>query len=174
MTVVKGCPLIPKEVGLEILAEYEGWKRQGLGIRRLEITDPVCRLDPSTVRAWIPEKAKGFQERGISEREQFTFLVGLFPGAPEEVLAKACVPSLGKQGIDHRAIPWNRRLRRSIGSAKPGTVLVNCSAEAIGWRGLGRVVSLKGSKLGLASSEVFRQLLKWAELGVIGGVISGD
>ena len=172
VTVVKGCPLVPREVGLEILAEYEGRKKQNLGIRRLEVIDTECSLDATTARAWL--RNRDFLGKGISEREQFTFLVGLFPGVPREVLAEVCVPSIGQREVDYGAIPWNRRLRRSVERAKPGTVLVNCSTECSGWKGLGRVVSLRGSKQGLASDEVFRQLLRWAELGVIGGVISGD
>ncbi|CAE7837355.1 RE1 [Symbiodinium sp. CCMP2592] len=46
--------------------------------------------------------------------------------------------------------------------------------DKVGWKGVGCVVSVDGSEKGLASPVVFQQLLRWAEIGVFGGIILGS
>ena len=49
VAVVKGCPLIPKEIGLEILAEYEAKQGERSRVKSLGPMKPECELDPEAV-----------------------------------------------------------------------------------------------------------------------------
>ena len=174
VTVVKGCPLISRELGLEILSEYEAWKSRGAGLKRVGPLEPLCALKPGEARSWLCDRFRGGEKTVLTEQDQFTFLSGLFPGVPAQLLEKACVSDVGTGMVDHRQLPWNRRLRRTVSRAKPGSVLISLSPKQPGWRGSGCVVSVQPSERGIESGVVFRQLLVWACSGVIGGVVKSD
>ena len=168
VTVVKGCPLIPKEVGLTLLAEYEARLRSEGGLKRIGPLEPERALGSDEARSWLAGRLSCVGEAGLSERDQVTFLAGLFPQVPLEILSKVVVPAVEDTPLDPAQLPWNRRLRRSVSRAPPATVLVNCSEGQPGWKGMGQVLKVTD---GLESGMQFRQLLKWAQLGVVGGLI---
>ena len=52
-------------------------------------------------------------------------------------------------------------------------MLLNFTSGQPGWRGLDCVVNVKDPEAGLLSEPSFAQILKWAESGVVGGIIHG-
>ena len=174
VAVVKGCPLIPKEIGLEILAEYEAKQGERSRVKSLGPMKPECELDPEAVRGWVKDRLTAAGDLGLTERDQLTVLGGLFPRTSTDVLGRACVPALTGPFGDYRELPWNRRKRRTLQRAEPGSVLLHVDDGKVGWRGLGVAVCVDGSEKGLDSQVVFQQLLRWAELGVFGGVVLGS
>ena len=54
--MVKGCPLIPREVGLEVLAEYEARQSKRFSVKSLSSLEPVCDLNPGEVRRWVRDR----------------------------------------------------------------------------------------------------------------------
>ena len=111
---------------------------------------------------------------GLSEVDQFVFLRAAFPEVPADLLQRACARPRHDSLRDWSKLPWNRRLRRSVERARPGSVLLNFSPKQPGWKGMGRVVQVPDSDKGLGSGLVVQQLLRWAASGVIGGVICGE
>ena len=174
VSVVKGCPLIPREVGLEVLAEYEARQSKRFSVKSLSSLEPVCDLNPGEVRRWVRDRLLERNGEGLKEADQLTCLVGLFPEIPREVLLRVCVPALDGPFGDHRELPWNRRKRRTLQRAKLRSSLLHIDGCRVGWKGCGGVVSVDGSGKGLASKVVFQQLLRWAESGVFGGVVLGS
>ena len=171
VTLVKGCPLIPKGVGLDLLQEYEALGKERGGIRSLGLFQPEKHLDPAVARMWLRERLIERGDQGLTEIDQVTFLSALCPAIPKELISKVCVSSLGVGCAEWDQLPWNRRKRRSIARAKPGEVMISCSNNSENWKGQGRTISVSGSEKGLGSRVVFRQLLQWAESGVIGGIV---
>ena len=171
VTLVKGCPLIPKEVGLDLLREYEALGKEKGGIRSLGLCQPEKHLDPTAARMWLRERLLERGDQGLTEIDQVTFLSALCPAVSGELISKVCVSPLGVGRAEWDQLPWNRRKRRSIARAKPGEVMISCSNNPENWKGQGRTISVPRSEKGLGSRVVFRQLLKWAESGVIGGVV---
>ena len=174
VAVVKGCPLIPREIGLEILAEYEAKQGERSRVKSLGPMKPECELDPEAVRGWVKDRLTAAGDLGLTERDQLTVLGGLFPRISTDVLGRACVPALTGPFGDYRELPWNRRKRRTLQRAEPGSVLLHVDDGKVGWKGLGVAVCVDGSEKGLDSQVVFQQLLRWAELGVFGGVVLGS
>ncbi|CAE6948457.1 GIP [Symbiodinium sp. CCMP2592] len=173
VTVVKGCPLIPREVGLALLSEYEGRRVGAPLISKVEVMDLQTVLTPEQSRVWLRDRLVQRGE-GLTDVDQLVFLRGMFPGVPMEVLARACVPALDSGFVDWGESPWNRRFRRSVGRAASGSVLISVSSGQSSWKGLGKVVAVSDSEKGLGSRLVFQLLLNWAEKGKVGGLIQGD
>ena len=172
VTVVKGCPLIPKEVGLQLLGEYEAWKERGVaGVKVLGIEQDSVVLSWSDARRWLRDRLWACGVQGLTARDQLFFLRAMFPSVPEELLLKVVVSPLGSSEVDWAELPWNRRFRRSVRKEPKGSLLIRVAERPASWKGCGRVVSVSGSGSGLGSEPVFRQLVKWAESGVIGGVV---
>ena len=80
VTVVKGCPLISRELGLEILSEYEALKSHGAGLKRVEPLKPVCDLRPEEARGWLRDRVcpgeNGLLTRVISSLFSWGFSLG--------------------------------------------------------------------------------------------------
>ncbi|CAE7537698.1 RE1 [Symbiodinium sp. CCMP2592] len=161
--VVKGCPLIPRDVGLSLLGRYEDKVRKANGVRKLELDSAVVDLNKGNVR-------RGEQE-GLEDWVQLSFLRVMFPGLPLELLARACVSSVSLESRDWAEFPWNRRMRRSIDRSAPESVLICCGSRIQSWKSCGRVLKVTGSEKGLGSSLVFGHLLRIALTGVVGGVV---
>ena len=89
VSVVKGCPLVSREVGLEILAECESWG-QWLTAKSVEVLEPSCVLKQSEARGWLRDRLLQVGESGLGTRDQLTFLAGLFPGVPLDLLRDVC------------------------------------------------------------------------------------
>ena len=173
VVVVKGCPLIPKEVGLRLLQEYEA-RRQGLPVlSKAEIENLGKGLSKDQARGWLGKRVQDVGESGVTEVDQFVFLRALFPELPLRLIAQACAPVLDQQGTDWSELPWNRRWRRSVSKALPGSVLIAVSPFPTSWKGLGRVIQLADSDKGLGSKVVFQLMMSWASRGLIGGVVKG-
>ena len=172
VTVVKGCPLIPNEVGLELLREYEARQAQTPKVKSLEVPGGLDLVPRGQVRGWFRQRLG--ERDGLTRWEQQVYLRSLFPGLLPEVVSRACVDLDPVVTPDWSSFPWNRRLRRSLNRAAPRSVLLNCSAKKPGWKGLGRVLTIENDNGGLCSDLVFGQLLKWAKSGVVGGVVWGS
>ena len=56
--VVKGCPLIPKEVGLRLLQEYEEHVAQVRGVRTAKVEDLPGDLSRDSVRGWFRDRLR--------------------------------------------------------------------------------------------------------------------
>ena len=166
--------MVPKEVGLEILAEYEAKQGVRSCIKKVDSLKPSCDLDPRGARDWIRTRLGVLGGSGLDESDQLTFLAGMFPQVPGEILSKACVPALEGMFGDYRELPWNRRRRRTMQRSKPKSVLLHVGRDKDGRKGFGLVLSVENSEKGLASRAVFQQLLRWAELGFFGGVVLGS
>ncbi|CAE7887157.1 GIP, partial [Symbiodinium necroappetens] len=146
--VVKGCPLIPREVGLGLLQAYED-KRAGRPVlSKVEVEDLGSGLVAGKARMWLRERLQLRSETGISEVDQLIFLRAMFPQVPLKSLARACAVTLSSENVDWTELPWSRRLRRSIDRAEEGSVMV-------------------------AVPLVFQALMKWAHSGVIGALVKG-
>ena len=169
--MVKGCPLISREVGLQLLEEYEN-RKKGLPLSKAEVEDLVEGIAAGKAREWIRERVSLRGDVGLSDVDQLVYLRSLFPEVSFNVLAKACAPALQEGSEDWSELPWNRRLRRSVLRAEEGSVLLAISPFAASWKGMGRVVSVANSEKGLGSRLVFRLLMKW-DSGVLGGLVRG-
>ena len=174
VTVVKGCPLVPKEVGLALLSEYEERCAGVPVISKAEAQDLQEGPTKQGARVWLRDRLKARQGRGLTDVDQLVFLRGAFPELPMEVLGRVCVPNLKEGFTDWSELPWNRRFRRSISRSKPGEVLVSVAPNPHSWRGLGRVVAVSSTERGLGSRLVFQLLLRWAEGGIIRGLVQSE
>ena len=174
VSVVKGCPLIPREVGLQLLGEYEAWKERGVaGVKVLEVGEDSVVPSRKDVRAWLQNRLSACGDQGLTAKDQLVYLRAMFPSVPEELLRRVVVSPLESSGVDWADLPWNRRFRRSVRKEPKGSVLICIAERPVSWKGCGRVVSVSGSGAGVGSEIIFRQLVKWAEAGVVGGVIYG-
>ena len=173
VVVVKGCPLIPRDVGLDLLQAYEGKKAGKPLLSKAEVEDLGSSLGIVEVRGWLKDRVQLRAKDGISDVDQLVFLRAMFPGVPLKFLARACVAPLSSENVDWAELPWNRRLRRSIDRAEEGSVLVAVSPFSRTWKGFGRVLSVANSEKGLGCRLVFQALMKWAHSGVIGGLVKG-
>ena len=171
--VVKGCPLIPREVGLGLLNEYEELRESEPKAAKVRECGGLDRVAKEDLRGWLRDRLKGqnVQAGSLSEEDQLLYLGSLFPTLPLGVLEKACLETGLPAVSDWSTFPWNRRLRRSVGRAKEGSVMVNSTGKPSGWKGLGRVLSVGGREAGLGSDGIFRQMLLWARTGVFGGFV---
>ena len=172
--VVKGCPLISREDGLRLLEEYEGLKGSDVEGSLRKVEGPVQNeeLNPETARGWLREVLRNKGEQGPSKHEQDAFLRGMFPELPERLVSRVSVPAFDPEGFDYGPLPWNRRFRRSIRRAKPGSVMVHLFAKTKCWKGFGSVIEIgKTCQSDLLSRSVFQQVLRWASSGVVGGLV---
>ena len=169
VTVVKGCPLIPRKVGLSLLRECED-RLVGIPlISKTEAQDLQTGMTPEQSRVWLRDRL-GFREAGLTDVDQLVFLRGMFPRVPIGMLARACVPALDRGFVDWSGLPWNRRFRRSVSRAPSGSVLVSASSSQCSWKGLGKVVAVSDSDKGLGSRLVFQLLL--SDAGIKAGEFS--
>ena len=171
VTVVKGCPLVSREMGLLLLREYEELQAGVPVLSKSEVQDLVAELPRDKAREWLCSRVSARRGEGLTEVDQLTFLRGVFPRVPLEILGRVCVPALREGFTDWSELPWNRRFRRSIFRSSPGEVLLSVSRHPQSWKGLGRVISVSEAEKGLGSRVVFQLLMCWAELGLIGGLI---
>ena len=171
--VVKGCPLIPREVGLGLLQAYEDRKAGKPVLSKAEVEDLGSGLDARGARRWLKERVQLRSEVGLSEVDQLVFLRATFPQVPLKSLARACAVPLSPDHADWAELPWNRRLRRTIDRAAEGPVLVALSPFFNTWKGFGRVLSVANSEKGIGCRLVFQALMRWARSGVIGGLVKG-
>ena len=169
--VVKGCPLIPRDKGIQLLDEYERKLELGELVMMKPIHKPAEGLTRGTSRQWLAAKVgQGVLTRG----DQLAWLKVMFPEVPDDYLYR--VPGLD---VDLRSppaddAPWNRRKRRSCMRARRGEVLVHLFAGEQRWKGQGLVVEVERSRgVDLMSVGVWQHLLTWALRGVIGGVVGG-
>ena len=173
VTVVKGCPLISREVGLALLRDVEERRNGTPVLSKAEATDLQVAMTPSQAGVWLRDRL-ALREKGLTDVDQLVFMRGMFPGVPIGVLARVCVQALNESMVDWTDLPWNRRFRRSMSRASPGSALVVISPGQRTWKGLGKVISVSTSERGLGSRVVFQLLLRWAESGKIGGVVQGE
>ena len=174
VTVVKGCPLVSKEVGLALLKEYEERCARVPVISKAEAQDLNKGLTRQEARTWLRNRLLDRQGGGLTDVDQLVFLRGMFPDVPTDVLGRVCVPPMAEGFVDWSEVPWNRRFRRSIFKSRPGEVLVSVTPYHQSWRGLGKVISVSTTERGLGSRLVFQLLMYWAELGLVGGCVQGD
>ena len=171
--MVKGCPLIPREVGLGLLQAYED-KRAGRPVlSKVEVEDLGSGLVARNARMWLRERLQFRSETGLSDVDQLVFLRAMFPQVPLKSLARACAAPLSSEHVDWTELPWNRRLRRSVDRAEEGSVMVAVPPFSGTWKGNGRVLSVANSDKGMGCRLVFQALMKWAHSGVIGGLVKG-
>ena len=75
--VVKGCPLIARDCGLQLLEEYEGLKDAGslVALKGLESTPP-CNVTQGEARGWLASKVASGK---LSRADQMVWLRAMFP-----------------------------------------------------------------------------------------------
>ena len=169
--VVKGCPLILKEKGLEILDEYESRLEKGEVYMLKPSWVGPAGVTQSTVRRWLQLKmAKG----SLTREDQLTWLKTMFPEAPLDYLNRAAGEDVDTSPISLEGSPWNRRMRRSVLRSRRGEVLIHLFAGQQKWKCNGLVVEVEKARgSDLMCPGVWQQLLAWAMKGVVGGVIGG-
>ncbi|CAE7427987.1 GIP [Symbiodinium sp. CCMP2592] len=172
VTVVKGCPLIPKAVGLKLLEEYEAKRRGDALVSKAEAYDLVQGVTSGCAREWLRDRV-GMRSGGLTDIDQLVFLRSLFPEVSGKVLARVCASPLDPGYNDWSDLPWNRRLRRSMTRASMGSVMMLVTPSASAWKGMGRVLPVANTERGLGSRLVFRLLMRWAQQGVLGGFVKG-
>ena len=170
--VVKGCPLISRERGLQLLEEYEGLKESG-GLASLSKLEPLppCPLERREARGWLARKvAQGTLDR----RDQITWLRAMCPEAPLECVVRAAGLDIAPGALQAEGVPWNRRKRRTVIRARPGEVLLHLFSGQQKWRCPGILVEVEKSKgVDLMATWVFQHILVWALKGVVGAVVGG-
>ena len=173
VTVVKGCPLIPKALGLKLLQEYEERRAGKPVLSKAEVEDLGSGLQGCEARGWLQERLRIRAGEGLTDVDQLVYLRALFPEVTLRFSTRACAAPLDPETVDWAELPWNRRLRRSVARAEPGSVVLAVAPFIAQWKGLGRVVSLNDSGIGLSSRVVFQLLMKWASDGLVGGLVKG-
>ena len=93
--VVKGCPLIPKERGLQLLDEYEGLLESGKlpALRQLS-QGRGSRVKESEARKWLASKVAG---GCLTRQDQLDWLSAMFPETPDAILQGAA--GIGVAGV---------------------------------------------------------------------------
>ena len=71
--MVKGCPLISREVGLQLLEEYEN-RKKGLPLSKAEVEDLVEGIAAGKAREWIRERVSLRGDVGLSDVDQLVYL----------------------------------------------------------------------------------------------------
>ena len=163
VTVVKGCPLISRDVGLQLLRECEDREERGsLGALKVPMVWPNSKVSKGNLRSWLASKVAAL------------WLCSAFPQVPQEILQRVVGETTDWDHLQASLTPWNRRKRRSISRAKPGEVLVHLFAGQQRWRVNGPIVEVEKSRgSDLLDPHVWQHLLMWAVQGVIGGVVGG-
>ena len=168
--VVKGCPLIPREVGLNILDEYEAMRESGelVALKRV-----VGEAGPSQeqLRHWLAHKVA----RGrLSERDQLQWLRAAFPELPQQVLSRVVDGDADAYTPSLQGVPWNRSKRRFIARAGKMSVLVHLFSGNHRWKAPAPVLEVEKSKgADLLEKGVWQHLMGWAISGVVGGIVAG-
>ena len=170
--VVKGCPLIPKEKGLQLLKEYEDLRKRGdlpiLQAVREPVVEPIGAEDP---RVWLARKVGAGT---LSRQDQIRWFVSMFPEVPYDYACEAAGCDADPGCMSAEGTPWNRRKRRSVLRAQAGEVLLHLFSGRQKWRCPGQVIEVEKSMcLDLMSPGVFQHVLCWGIKGVIGGVVGG-
>ena len=144
VTVVRGCPLIPREVGLKLLKEYEDWvDKRSRSVAKTLQEQREAPIPKAHLRAWLIKRVGS----GLLTREdQVKWLVSAFPQVPDKILQRVVGDSTTPESLNPQSTPWNRRKRRSIMRAKPGEVLVHLFAGKQRWRGQGMVLEIEKSR----------------------------
>ena len=170
--VVKGCPLISREVGLQLLDEYEALRESGGLVslkKNLELGSDS--LVQSEARQWL---ARCIAQGRLTRRDQLCWLEAMFPEAPAGVLDKVAGTDVDVSEVSLNGVPWNRRKRRLIWRAKPRSVLIHLFSGAQCWKCFGPVVEVEKSRgSDLLDSGLWQHLLSWAFSGVVGAVVGG-
>ena len=170
--VVKGCPLIPREEGLQLLYEYEGLLETGsLPVLKLMSSERTPSFTAENSRQWLADKVAG---GCLTRQDQLDWLSVMFPEAPSRVRHRAAGLDVGNASWSFEGVPWNRRVRRSVLKAKPGEVLLHLFSGQQRWKGPGRIIEVEKSKgADLLDEGVFQHLLGWSLRGVVGAVVGG-
>ena len=112
---------------------------------------------------------------GLPRADQETFIRALCPELPDHLVSKISVPMPDSGIVDHKGIPWNRRARRSMRLAKPGSVVLQVFSGSGKVGSHGRVLEVERQRKGeLRLDTVYQQLLLWAQSGVIGGIVGSS
>ena len=177
--LVKGCPLVSREVGLQLLRDYE----EALERKKLSAVKPLisgisqgwrenCWCPPfKDSRRWLAERVRTGRP---SRREQLAWLKAVFPEAPDNYIQWAAGLDADPQELSSEGVPWNHRRRRSIMRSKPGEVLLHIFAGQQKWKGPGFIVEVEKSRgADLLGVGVFQHLLCWAVKGIVGGLVVG-
>ena len=170
--VVKGCPLIPRDVGIKILEEYERKLEAGEVAMAKPVSGDSEGPDPGVARQWLAQQqvSKGCLSRG----EQLMWLKAAFPEVPANYLCRAAGMDVDLLALPPHNSPWNHRKRGSVLRAKKGEVLVHLFSGQQRWKAQGLVVEVEKARgVDLMSVGVWQHLLAWAVKGVIGGVVGG-
>ena len=170
--VVKGCPLIPRDEGLQLLYEYEGLMETGsLPVLKLMSSERTPSFTAENSRQWLADKVAG---GCLTRQDQLDWLSVMFPEAPSRVRHRAAGLDVGDASWSFEGVPWNRRVRRSVLKAKPGEVLLHLFSGQQRWKGPGRIIEVEKSKgADLLDEGVFQHLLGWSLRGVVGAVVGG-
>ena len=108
--VVKGCPFIPRDKGLDILEEYEGRMVNG-GMMMKPAMVNQGDVTRATARQWLRSKVA---EGWLSREDQLIWLRTTFPDVPLDYLTRVAGSHVDPSSISLEGAPWNRRKRRSI------------------------------------------------------------
>ena len=180
--LVKGCPLVSREVGLQLLRDYEEALEKGelsamkpviSGISQgVEGELPVTWYPPfKDSRRWLAERVRTGR---LSWGEQLAWLKAVFPEAPDNYIQRAAGLDADPQELSSEGVPWNHRRRRSIMRSKSGEVLLHVFAGQQKWKGPGFIVEVEKSRgADLLGVGVFQHLLCWAVKGIVGEVVGG-
>ena len=172
VTVIKGCPLIPREVGLRLLDEYESLRDCGEipGVKKTVESLP-CEVSREGARHWLAQRVS---QGSLSRGDQISWLQAMCPEAPREYIQQAAGLDVDPASLSGEGTPWNRRRRRSILRAKPQQVLLHLFSGQQRWSCPGIVVEIERTQgADLMAPNVFQHVLAWAVKGVIGGVVGG-
>ena len=170
--VVKGCPLIPREVGLRLLDDYEALREGGnlVSLKKDLVKDREV-VSPGDTRQWLAQR---IAQGKLTRQDQLVWLESMFPEVPSEVLLRTAGLDVDLSGVDLCGVPWNRRKRRSVWKASPRSVLVHLFSGAQRWKCSGPVIEVEKTRgADMLDSGVWQHLLSWAFCGVIGAVIGG-
>ena len=172
VTIVKGCPLVSREQGLQLLAEYEALQELGQLPQHKTV-----RLDASVVipehhlRSWLASRVASGK---VTRADQLLWLRSMFPDVPGGYLDRVAGQDIAGEGFALEGVPWNRRKRRTIARAKSGQVLLHLFSGVQKWQVPGIVLEVDKSKgADLLQANVYQHLLGWAVQGVFGGVVGG-
>ena len=181
--LVKGCPLIPKDVGLQLLREYEEGLEHGVYAALKPVGSSLSELPsyqrgpnpcPGKVlgaRAWLATRVK---EGRLSRNHQIEWLSAVFPQAPKTFISRAAGLDSDPSALSSEGVPWNRRRRRSILKARSGEVMIHLFSGEQRWRGPGFIVEVEKSRgSDVLNERVYQHMLCWAIKGVVGAVVGG-
>ena len=173
VTLVKGCPMLPRALVLELILELEG-------------SEAKNRVRSKAMSLLKHEEPLGQTFQELIERSQadqeaeavacLAFAKQLFPSAPHDLLKKA--PPLSVLSSDQpptsATTGLNRRIRRRL--SKASSILVHLFWGVQSWKlGKGQVVlEIEESRgLDLLNDELFSFLVKLVLEGKVRGIIAG-